>query len=478
MQGSGVFSYEWSVHEQQGNCEAEKQNVTYKNKSLLTLKYNDDKSKFEERNLPVIHPAPFEHPIKYSRLQKDEYISQFNATENDSQQENLSGRETQDVQLELCDKELWNQFSSVGTEMIVTKTGRRMFPGYRIKVSGLNPDEKYCLMMDIVNVDENRYKFLHGEWAVAGRGEAHHPQRFFLHPDSPAKGSKWMNESISFHKVKLTNSVEQNIDGKVVLNSMHRYQPRVHIVRTDDVYNIRTLPMYTFAFPQTVFITVTAYQNDEVTKLKINNNPFAKGFRDEGARSKKTKLETDDCTGDCRYPPKKLHHNIHANRLGQAFNQWPSHNMSMQQPHHSNDIIHQQTFQSFNPDYKNYNNAVENFIPFRLDHQTMPCYQVEPYNITSFTSTPHKSTYQAFDNSNFTPILEKRKSVTSSDSGIGWSPSASTDEDTSVISVGGPEIYLENGYTTDKHNYLNYDQKGLDTSFVEKKSTNSIIWYP
>lgn len=36
-------------------------------------------------------------------------------------------------------------------------------------------------------------------------------------------------------------------------------------------------------FPETTFIAVTAYQNEEVTQLKITNNPFAKAFRDNAA---------------------------------------------------------------------------------------------------------------------------------------------------------------------------------------------------
>jgi len=31
------------------------------------------------------------------------------------------------------------------------------------------------------------------------------------------------------------------------------------------------------------FIAVTAYQNDKITQLKIDHNPFAKGFRDTGS---------------------------------------------------------------------------------------------------------------------------------------------------------------------------------------------------
>ena len=34
------------------------------------------------------------------------------------------------------------------------------------------------------------------------------------------------------------------------------------------------------SFPETTFIAVTAYQNEEVTQLKITNNPFAKAFRE------------------------------------------------------------------------------------------------------------------------------------------------------------------------------------------------------
>ncbi|CAK8680255.1 unnamed protein product [Clavelina lepadiformis] len=190
-----------------------------------------------------------------------------------------------ELQVELCDKNLWDKFSQVGTEMIVTRTGRRMFPGYRIKLSGLNPDQNYCVLMDIVNVDDHRYKFQQGEWMVAGKGEPHGPQRLFLHLDSPASGRKWMEDIISFYKLKLTNRNTSSSTEKIALNSMHRYQPRVHVVQTDDVNTLQLQPMSTFSFPQTVFITVTAYQNSKVTKLKIDNNPFAKGFRDNGGRS-------------------------------------------------------------------------------------------------------------------------------------------------------------------------------------------------
>lgn len=43
-------------------------------------------------------------------------------------------------------------------------TNRRMFPSYKIRVTGLNPKAKYILLMDIVPVDTHRYKFADNKW--------------------------------------------------------------------------------------------------------------------------------------------------------------------------------------------------------------------------------------------------------------------------------------------------------------------------
>lgn len=70
---------------------------------------------------------------------------------------------------------------------------------------------------------------------------------------------------------------------------MHKYQPRVHVIRKDfssELSPTKPVPsgdgVKTFNFPETVFTTVTAYQNQQITRLKIDRNPFAKGFRDSG----------------------------------------------------------------------------------------------------------------------------------------------------------------------------------------------------
>jgi T-box protein 2 len=96
---------------------------------------------------------------------------------------------------------------------------------------------------------------------------------------------------------------------------MHKYQPRFHIVKQSDILKLPWSEFKTFVFKETEFIAVTAYQNErvrqknnqtiefvylralivysllkqQITQLKIDHNPFAKGFRDngQGKRDKK-----------------------------------------------------------------------------------------------------------------------------------------------------------------------------------------------
>ncbi|XP_060884900.1 T-box transcription factor TBX6 [Labrus mixtus] len=191
----------------------------------------------------------------------------------------------EEVKMELENANLWKQFSSVGTEMIITKKGRRMFPGLRLKLSGLNPSLRYILLLDIIPADNSRYRFQGGGWQAVGGAEARLPDRVFIHPDSPATGAHWQDRTISFHYAKLTNNT-LDTQGHIILHSLHRYQPRVHVIEARDVLRWGG-GQHSFVFPETQFITVTAYQNNKITDLKINANPFAKGFREDGMNSKK-----------------------------------------------------------------------------------------------------------------------------------------------------------------------------------------------
>ncbi|KAK1328535.1 hypothetical protein QTO34_012108 [Cnephaeus nilssonii] len=242
------------------------------------------------------------------------------------------------VQLEM--KALWDEFNQLGTEMIVTKAGRRMFPTFQVKLFGMDPMADYMLLMDFVPVDDKRYRefsvfsaiplgkapslcgsqsFTGGEThqrhfrgslskalsvhpphdvthalvlsqvrlpqlllAGGGKADPATPGRVHYHPDSPAKGAQWMKQIVSFDKLKLTNNLLDD-NGHIILNSMHRYQPRFHVVYVDprkDSEKYAEENFKTFVFEETRFTAVTAYQNHRITQLKIASNPFAKGFRD------------------------------------------------------------------------------------------------------------------------------------------------------------------------------------------------------
>ncbi|KAG5678225.1 hypothetical protein PVAND_007917 [Polypedilum vanderplanki] len=151
-------------------------------------------------------------------------------------------------------------------------------------------NQNYCVLLEMVPIADCRFKFSGSQWVPAGGAEPQSLQNIYIHPDSPALGSHWQAQPINFNKVKLTiNTLDSN--GHIVLTSMHKYQPRIHIVRTSDPSQIPWSPQKSFAFHETEFVAVTAYQNDRITKLKIDNNPFAKGFRETGQSRCKRKLK-------------------------------------------------------------------------------------------------------------------------------------------------------------------------------------------
>uniref|UniRef100_A0A8C4W913 T-box transcription factor 19 n=2 Tax=Gopherus TaxID=38771 RepID=A0A8C4W913_9SAUR len=183
------------------------------------------------------------------------------------------------LQLVLEEAALWQRFREVTNEMIVTKNGRRMFPVLKISVSGLDPNAMYSFLLDFAPTDGHRWKYVNGEWVPAGKPEPPSHSCVYIHPDSPNFGAHWMKASVSFSKVKLTNKL--NGSGQIMLNSLHKYEPQVHIVRVGGPHRM----VMNCSFPETQFIAVTAYQNEEITALKIKYNPFAKAFLDAKERN-------------------------------------------------------------------------------------------------------------------------------------------------------------------------------------------------
>ncbi|KAM9202721.1 MAX gene-associated protein isoform 1-T1 [Dugong dugon] len=192
------------------------------------------------------------------------------------------------ITVTLDNNSMWNEFYHRSTEMILTKQGRRMFPYCRYWITGLDSNLKYILVMDISPVDNHRYKWNGRWWEPSGKAEPHVLGRVFIHPESPSTGHYWMHQPVSFYKLKLTNNTLDQ-EGHIILHSMHRYLPRLHLVpaeKATEVIQLNGPGVHTFTFPQTEFFAVTAYQNIQITQLKIDYNPFAKGFRDDGLNSK------------------------------------------------------------------------------------------------------------------------------------------------------------------------------------------------
>ncbi|XP_062451688.1 T-box transcription factor TBX21 [Rhea pennata] len=190
------------------------------------------------------------------------------------------------VQVMLNNYPLWAKFHKHQTEMIITKQGRRMFPFLSFSLSGLNPVAHYNVCVDVVLVDQHHWRYQGGKWVQCGKAEGNMPgNRLYLHPDSPNTGAHWMRQEVSFGKLKLTNNkgASNNVGQMIVLQSLHKYQPRLHVteVKEGEGEEAGQSPhTQTFTFPETQFIAVTAYQNADITQLKIDHNPFAKGFRD------------------------------------------------------------------------------------------------------------------------------------------------------------------------------------------------------
>lgn len=85
-----------------------------------------------------------------------------------------------------------------------------MFPSMRLTVDGLDADTNYCVLLEMMPISDCRFKFSGSQWVPAGGAEPQSPQRFCLHPDSPALGTHWASQPIVFNKVKLTNNTLDN----------------------------------------------------------------------------------------------------------------------------------------------------------------------------------------------------------------------------------------------------------------------------
>ncbi|XP_069344639.1 T-box transcription factor T isoform X3 [Eulemur rufifrons] len=244
----------------------------------------------------------------------------LSAVESELQAGSEKGDPTErELRVGLEESELWLRFKELTNEMIVTKNGRRMFPVLKVNVSGLDPNAMYSFLLDFVAADSHRWKYVNGEWVPGGKPEPQAPSCVYIHPDSPNFGAHWMKAPVSFSKVKLTNKL--NGGGQIMLNSLHKYEPRIHIVRVGGPQRMIT----SHCFPETQFIAVTAYQNEEITALKIKYNPFAKAFLDAKERSDhKDMMEEPGDSQQAGYSQSYSDNSSACLSMLQSHDNWPS----------------------------------------------------------------------------------------------------------------------------------------------------------
>ncbi len=65
---------------------------------------------------------------------------------------------------------------------------------------------------------------------------------------------------------------------QTILNSMHKYQPRFHLVRANDILKLPYSTFRTYVFKETEFIAVTAYQNEKVKRVCVRLWLFQRTF--------------------------------------------------------------------------------------------------------------------------------------------------------------------------------------------------------
>ncbi|KAF8926159.1 hypothetical protein BGZ58_000140 [Dissophora ornata] len=184
--------------------------------------------------------------------------------------------------LQLMGPDLWAKFHEQQNEMIITKSGRCLFPCLVFEAANLDPDSIYIIRLDFEKLDPHRLRFSNSRWTPALSPKRSDDsssdnesmvteilaQESYTHPDLCQTGAYWMSRQISFAKVKLSNnfSISDISGGK---GGSHK---KGDIGDSSHLFHIKS-------FHSTAFIAVTHYQNYKVNDLKKSFNPHAKGFR-------------------------------------------------------------------------------------------------------------------------------------------------------------------------------------------------------
>ncbi|KAK3814633.1 MAG: hypothetical protein J3R72DRAFT_427656 [Linnemannia gamsii] len=244
--------------------------------------------------------------------------------------------------VELLAADLWAKFHDVENKMILTPSGRSLFPTPQFQAVYLDPDAYYSFRLDFEMVSPNRFRYYKDSWALVeplehGGGDvisscdwnAIQSTNSFdanpaflhescIHPDRFQLGSHWVAQSISFAKVKVSNKAQTSstaretsskrkydeLDAEFSINvsgvngnsdlrgysgintdifhlkTFHKYRPRLLLTRKDTISDT-TFSTTVHRFEKAEFVAISHYQNQDVAELKKAFNPHAAGFRDK-----------------------------------------------------------------------------------------------------------------------------------------------------------------------------------------------------
>lgn len=213
------------------------------------------------------------------------------------------------IEIRLREEELWKRCNALTTEMIVNKLGRLSFllltsspsdtpshdsPSRSVawnRIKTIRSRSTSCKRThggeNLLQMRHCRYKFTEGRWIGPALGIQHAPAGpFYPSKRNVDRGCNWEKEAVEF-AVKLTNntsSTQPNFVGfpfisalQAILQSMQKYLPRLVI----ETYHHKTpVLVKDQLFPVATFVCVTAYQNTALPKIKIEYNPYARGYKD------------------------------------------------------------------------------------------------------------------------------------------------------------------------------------------------------
>ncbi|KAF9308247.1 T-box transcription factor tbx18, partial [Podila horticola] len=193
--------------------------------------------------------------------------------------------------LTLVNRSLWAKFDAIENEMIVTQTGRSIFPHLKFRASNLDPHSLYTVAVQIEQIDtkKHRYNNNDGRWQVDDRqikGPAVvYDPHWYYHQGSYSSGETLMSDVISFENIRLSNKTTDSKTSKssnshlFLVSSFRKYRPRIRLLQYSQHDRSKSIGSWSFTFEETSFFAITHYQNGAVNRLKTDHNPHAKGFR-------------------------------------------------------------------------------------------------------------------------------------------------------------------------------------------------------